>query len=482
MSFTLRSTSTSSIDHERLTRKRQAAAVAAAAASSSTILNRFLSFNENQSSSVESRHRLLQSTPNLIELLEDDDDDIDDYQALCHECNTCSKVFASEYGLNHHISMHHPNQSILCAICNITFRSHRSLKTHQQRRHSTAQNKLKSNQTLVPNYSYISSYLVLAFSSKQFPLMAKVACEQQRLPLGCFSSKLYQCQFCSISFPCSRTLHYHVLDQHEQYEYKICQNILSDMMNQVEYDLRTVQDDDNDDDEIESMKLSLAKQASQFGLVNKQLAGKYRETKTKQNQQIHPRCQHLNRTCANLCLQYLSSYSELIKTYSYTIPIIPKGNPFAQGSIVSPINHIHSNGSSSINDPNVSNELVNGRQKRKSIKQPDESSSPQNKKKPVTNRISSNNKVTVGKQPVEPITKTNEAKSASVDQSTSPVTGSTASSVPRRILPKDNYTRSSSISSNSSTSTRSSANLVRKQVHLLNVHPDGVYHRQLLYH
>ncbi|CAF4546586.1 unnamed protein product, partial [Rotaria magnacalcarata] len=80
-------------------------------------------------------------------------------------------------------------QSVLCSHCHITFRSHRSLKTHQQRRHSSIQIKsnFKNNPTL-PNYSYLSSYLVLAFSSKQFPLIAKNACEQQRLPLSSLSS------------------------------------------------------------------------------------------------------------------------------------------------------------------------------------------------------------------------------------------------------------------------------------------------------
>jgi hypothetical protein len=299
--------------------------------------------------------------------------------------------------------MYHPNQSILCSLCNITFRSHRSLKTHQQRRHSS-QTKTISNHSLIPNYSYISSYLVLAFSSQQFPLIAKNACEQQRLPLGGLTSKLYQCHVCYLSFPCSRSLKYHLINKHEQYEYKICEKLLSDMIIQIEYDLRTV------DNDMDSMKLDLAKQASQFGLVDKQLSKKYRSVKTEQNHLIYPFCQHENRTCANLCLQYLSSYSKLIKNYPYTITTVPKANPCAQGSIVSIVssmNNIYSNGLSSMNESNTSNELPNGRQKRKSIKQTDDSSSPQLKKKTLsnvpitnskTNRTNSNNKLNVPKQ------------------------------------------------------------------------------------
>ncbi|CAF0785522.1 unnamed protein product [Adineta steineri] len=467
MSFTLRSTSNTFAENERLTRKRQ---TASSSTTTTATLNRFLSFNENKSSSVENRRRLIQSTPNLIELLEEDEDETEDYQALCHECNTCSKIFASEYGLNHHINMYHPNQSILCPLCNITFRSHRSLKTHQQRRHSTIQTKLKLNHSLLPNYSYISSYLVIAFSSKQFPIMAKYACEQQRLPLGIFSSQLYQCQYCSTSFPCSRSLNYHLLNKHEQYEYKICQAILSDLSIEVECTSRTV---DNDDDDIESIKLNLAKQASQFGLIDKNLSKKHHIIKKEQNHLIYPKCQHENRTCANLCLQYLSSYSKLIKNYPYTITTIPKGNPFAQGPIVSTIssiNNIYSNGSSSMNDSNTTNELVNGRQKRKSIKHIDDSVSPQSKKKVSSNvttintkttRTSSNNKVTVVKQQIEQTTKTNDTKPVSVEQSSFAVAVTTTSTVQRKILPKENYIRSTSLSSNSSTSTSTRSSTIK---------------------
>lgn len=278
--------------------------------------------------------------------------------------------------------MHHPNQSILCSICNITFRSHRSLKTHQQRRHSTLQTKSNPMQGSSPNYTSLSSYLVLAFSSRQFPSMAKYACEEQRLPLGEFSSKLYQCHLCRISFPCSRTLKYHFLTEHEQYEYELCQSILTHAIETVEFNLRTV-----DNNEMKTMEFELAQQASQFGLVNKQLANKLRANQIEQNHLIHPVCQHEERTCANLCLKYLSSYSQLMKNYSYTIPITPKGNPFAQGSIVSILptnNAIHATNFSSVNETNGSNELTNGRQKRKSTKQTESSSSPRLKRRMAT--------------------------------------------------------------------------------------------------
>jgi hypothetical protein len=198
------------------------------------------------------------------------------------------------------------------------------------------------------------------------------------------------------------------LNKHEEYEYKICETILSDLLGEVEYNLRTV-----NNDEMELIKFDLAQQASQFGLVNKQLSKKIRSIKTKQNHLIYPYCQHEERTCANLCLQYLSSYSKLIKNYSYTITTVSKGNPFAQGSIVSSVpsmNNIYSNNSSAINESNGPNELTNGRQKRKSIKLIDDSSSPRLKRKTVsnvtkTNRTSSNNKGTVVKQQAEQLIK-----------------------------------------------------------------------------
>jgi hypothetical protein len=260
-------------------------------------------------------------------------------------CDQCSKIFVSKYGLTYHINMYHPNQSIFCSDCNLTFRSHRALKNHQQRFHL-----ISSSDKLQPNYNYMSSYLVVAFSTQQFTLIAKNACEQGCLPLGELSSKFFQCQFCSLSFPCSNALKYHLLNKHEQYEYNLCKNILYDIILQVEQNLRTVNDDDDD---IESIKYLLAKQASHFGLVDKQLEREFRSRKYEHNHLIFPSCQHSNRTCANLCLKYVSSYNKLIKNYPYKISILPKGNPFAQGSIVSNVSTVNISENLNINQKSL---------------------------------------------------------------------------------------------------------------------------------
>jgi hypothetical protein len=243
--------------------------------------------------------------------------------------------------------MHHPNQSIFCSDCNITFRSHRARNNHQQRFHLIHSENL-------PNYNHISSYLVVAFSTQQFSLIAKNACEQGRLPLGQLTSKFFQCQFCYLSFPSSNALKSHLLNQHEQYEYNLCKNLLYEMIVQIEENLRTVENE-----EIESMKFLLSKQASHFGLIDKQLAKESRSTKHENNRLIFPSCQHQNRTCANLCLKYLSSYHKLISNYPYKISTLPKGNPFAQGSIVSKL----TNGSS-VNTAIIPKESLNINQKR----------------------------------------------------------------------------------------------------------------------
>ncbi|CAF5068449.1 unnamed protein product, partial [Rotaria magnacalcarata] len=70
--------------------------------------------------------------------------------------------------------------------------------------------------------------------------------------------------------------------KHEQYEYEHCEKVLSDIIVQVEFNLRTVNDNNNnnnnnnknDDDEIdiEEIKLILSQQAPSFGLINKQLS------------------------------------------------------------------------------------------------------------------------------------------------------------------------------------------------------------------
>jgi hypothetical protein len=157
----------------------------------------------------------------------------------------------------------------------------------------------------------------------------KDAVEQGRLPLGELTSKLFQCQICDLSFPTLNTLNYHQLNQHEQYEYNLCQKIIYEIILQVEQNLRTV------DDEFQTMKYLLAQQASYFGLRDKQLTRESCLIKNKHYHRIFPSCEHQNRTCANLCLKNLSSYSKLIQNYPYKICIIPKGNPFIQGSIVS---------------------------------------------------------------------------------------------------------------------------------------------------
>ena len=265
--------------------------------------------------------------------------------------------------------MYHPNQSIVCTECNITFRSHRALKNHQQQ-HLHSQS--------IPNYNHISSYLVVPFSTEQFPLITKDACEHGRLPLGKFSSKLFQCHLCTLSFPCSNALKYHLLHQHEQYEYNLCQNILYEIVLQVEQNLRTVNNDEND---IESIKYLLSKQASNFGLKDKQLAEEVQSKKQEQNGFIYPKCQHQNRTCANLCLEHLSSYNKLIHNSSYNNSNLPKGNPFIHGSIVSkPINGML------INNSVISKENLNINPKRTSLKRvkssiSDESLSTQPKKR-----------------------------------------------------------------------------------------------------
>lgn len=266
--------------------------------------------------------------------------------------------------------MQHISQSIICPDCNVKFRSNRALRNHQQRFHL-------NNLQDVPDYNHISSYLIMAFSTEQFPLIAKNACEQRRLPLGDFTSKLFQCKTCLLSFPCSKALTYHRLNKHEQYEYKLCRSIVYDLVLQVEENLHSTANND-----IESSRLLLAKHASSFGLIDKELAADLRRIKQEQNKLIFPSCPHQNRTCANLCLENLSSYNSLVRNYPYKIPLIPKGNPFAQGSIVSkPVNKTSTNNSVTAKEGINTNEKRTSLKRVKSSLSDDLSASPQSKRK-----------------------------------------------------------------------------------------------------
>ncbi|CAM4907691.1 unnamed protein product [Rotaria socialis] len=415
-------------DNEQLTRQ------------SKTPFNRFLSFNEHTLLLIEDHHCLLQVlTSRSIEEIKYNLNENHSI-SFSYVCQQCLKHFASGYGLDYHIHMSHSHKSIYCPDCNTKFRSHRALKNHQQRFHLTY------SQDNLPDYSYISSYLVTAFSTQQFPFITKTACEQKRLPLGDLSSKLFQCHQCFLSFPCSRTLEYHLLNKHEQYEYNLCRNILYDIVLQVEQNL-TINVASSDDDSIESIKFLLSKQASSFGLIDKQLVKEYHRIKQEQYDCIFPSCQHENRTCANLCLEHLSSYNKLIKNYPYKIAITPKGTPFVHGSIVSKL----VNKSTVNNSPIISKESLNTNQKRLSLKRvissfsDDLSSSPSKKKLLST---------------IDQQVKTNETKVAAGEQSSSTLILST------KILtkPKPTFARSlSSMSSNSSVSTRTSSKNSRQQ-------------------
>ena len=225
--------------------------------------------------------------------------------------------------------MSHSNQSIVCTECNLTFRSHRALKNHQQRFHGITFEQICSNN----NNNSVSSYLFQPFSTEQFASISSHACEQNRFPLGEFSSKLFSCQCCFVAFPTLNTLKYHQVHQHEHYQYELCRKILDEIILQIEENvLRTIESDDR---EFQTMNIFLAKQAQHVGLVSKQYAEKSRAIRTEEHRRIFPSCEHPDRTCANLCLKNLSSYDELLRTYSYRIPMEPKGSPFAQGSIVS---------------------------------------------------------------------------------------------------------------------------------------------------
>ena len=278
--------------------------------------------------------------------------------------------------------MYHPRQSILCADCHIIFRSSRTLKSHRQRCHS-------SKIFTLPDYQHLSSYLVVAFSSNQFPLMCEEACEQGRLPLGQLTSKFFLCSICHLSFPCSRTLKYHSFKKHDRRDEQLCQTLLNEIVTRIEEEFATM------NDEIDSLNMILAQQASHFGLLQKHVAAEARRAKQDAYQQVYPRCAHRGRTCANLCFEHLVSYEPHVRNHSYQIAIVPKGSPFGQGSIVSKL---------SLNDPLSPKDASSPNSKRKMIKRMNSSlsdlssSSSQSKKKGLST-------ISSVKQQVEPAVK-----------------------------------------------------------------------------
>ncbi|XP_028832081.1 ras-responsive element-binding protein 1 isoform X2 [Denticeps clupeoides] len=130
-------------------------------------------------------------------------------EELLH-CPICFKTFICKYGLESHMETH-PDNTLKCNICCITFRNHRGLLRHNSVIHKqlptdpSGQPFIQSNPSVPLGFSDLA---FIDFSCQKFPQIAQVWCETN---LRRCSSKFHRfvCEVCNKAFPLQVSLDLH---------------------------------------------------------------------------------------------------------------------------------------------------------------------------------------------------------------------------------------------------------------------------------
>ena len=123
-------------------------------------------------------------------------------------CPVCNKGFLCKYGLETHLDTH-PEYSMKCGICHMSFPTPRGLNMHKLMVHSKEDTENKPDSKSSPS-AVVGFYDLgfMDFSVKKFPLVAKAYCEDNvRLPSSIYHS--FQCSECSKAFPSRASLLLH---------------------------------------------------------------------------------------------------------------------------------------------------------------------------------------------------------------------------------------------------------------------------------
>ncbi|XP_033755463.1 ras-responsive element-binding protein 1-like isoform X2 [Pecten maximus] len=149
--------------------------------------------------------------PEDMEVFEGDDKEVEQLH-----CPVCNKAFICKYGLENHIRESHPNFSLKCNLCHMTFHTLRSLSLHKTLVHAKAQATEKEGEECKEDVQVATTAVIgfydlsfVDFSIKKFSLIAKSWCEQNARK----SSSVYHnfvCKECSKAFPCKGALKLHL--------------------------------------------------------------------------------------------------------------------------------------------------------------------------------------------------------------------------------------------------------------------------------
>ncbi|XP_071308490.1 ras-responsive element-binding protein 1 isoform X2 [Agelaius tricolor] len=191
-----------------------------------------------------------------------------------YHCPVCFKDFFCKYGLESHMETH-PDNSLRCDICCITFRTHRGLLRHNAVIHKQLPRDPMGKPFIQNNPSIPAGFHDLGFtdfSCRKFPRISQVWCETNLR--RCISDfHRFICEMCNKAFPMLSALKLHtethVVDQGkdkhkpqsttppgESPDQKV---FMASLGLQYTKDIKPVKQEDNTQDEVQEMRLRALK-------------------------------------------------------------------------------------------------------------------------------------------------------------------------------------------------------------------------------
>ncbi|KAM4907923.1 ras-responsive element-binding protein 1 isoform 2-T5 [Sylvia borin] len=191
-----------------------------------------------------------------------------------YHCPVCFKDFFCKYGLESHMETH-PDNSLRCDICCITFRTHRGLLRHNAVIHKQLPRDPMGKPFIQNNPSIPAGFHDLGFtdfSCRKFPRISQVWCETNLR--RCISDfHRFICEMCNKAFPMLSALKLHTethmvdqgKDKHKPQsmtppgETPDQKAFMASLGLQYTKDIKPVKQEDNTQDEVQEMRLRALK-------------------------------------------------------------------------------------------------------------------------------------------------------------------------------------------------------------------------------
>ncbi|NXW95382.1 RREB1 protein, partial [Alopecoenas beccarii] len=191
-----------------------------------------------------------------------------------YHCPVCFKDFFCKYGLESHMETH-PDNSLRCDICCITFRTHRGLLRHNAVIHKQLPRDPMGKPFIQNNPSIPAGFHDLGFtdfSCRKFPRISQVWCETNLR--RCISDfHRFICETCNKAFPMLSALKLHTethlvdqgKDKHKPQsmtppgENADQKAFMASLGLQYTKDIKPVKQEDNTQDEVQEMRLRALK-------------------------------------------------------------------------------------------------------------------------------------------------------------------------------------------------------------------------------